>query len=303
VTLPNMDTPVALCELPALENKWLFVGLDLAPVDSLETGIAVIDRDRKLVRMEKLESDRQIYTFLDSLGPKDGLIIALDIPKSLSFTSKWRQQQIKMHPLRLLNQDEASGSRRFAKRADDIYHALTSKGFFVVNFFSHYAKLRYNLNVPYRSRSPQGCRALQAVIKENLKIRHISSNLAPSSILDAMIGAYIAWQVYTAQAQQTKYRVLSQKQQAEKEERAKAGNIENAEFEERLEQESSAYGRSRIERFRPEKSRFEKSRRIPKKLVLPETSFHLYRDKDARLFIDPLKLLEVPKERRFRFRF
>jgi hypothetical protein len=56
--------------------------------------------------------------------------------------------------------------------------------------------MRYDMNIPYRSRSPQGCRALQALIKLRLGIPNVPSNLAPSSVLDAMIAAYTAWSVY-----------------------------------------------------------------------------------------------------------
>lgn len=275
MSLPTLEYPLTLDDLPPLENKWHFVGIDLAPIDSLETGIVVIDRDRTILRMEKVEHDKEIFHFIENLGPKDGLIIALDIPKSLSFTSKWRQQQIKMHPLRFLHKDQdAFAHSRFSKRASDIYQHLSNKGFLIINFFSHYAKLRYGLNIPFRSRSPQGCRAMQALIKERLKIQPLSSHLAPSSVLDAMIGAYLAWSIYTYKRQLTRYEIRAE----------------------------------RVANNQPQSNiNFKASYKQPiiqlKKPVAPEQPFKLYRDHDFRLFVDPQQLLHVPKERRYRIQF
>lgn len=193
--LPALAGPVSRA---SLTNKWLFVGIDMAPIDSLETGIAVLDRDRHIMRMDKLSENEDLLLFLDNLAPPENLVVALDIPKSLSIPSKWRQQQIKMHPLRLQDQmpnttREPVPTDRFAQRAKDFYEAVDSRGILIVNFFTAHAKLRYDMNIPFRSRSPQGCRAMQGMMRQQLGIHDMPANLAPSSVLDAMIGAYTAW--------------------------------------------------------------------------------------------------------------
>ncbi len=189
-------------QLPSLSDKWLFVGLDMAPVDTLETGVAVIDRNKRLLRMEKLNDDEQIFTFIKNLGPKSSLIIALDVPKSLSIPGKWRQLEVKMHPLRLDRQDGSEPLDRYAPRAREFYDRLKAEGLLVFNYFTYHAKLRYDMTTPFRNRSPQGCRALQALIKERLALQEMPSNLAPSSVLDAMIGSYVAWSLYAGQDQE-----------------------------------------------------------------------------------------------------
>lgn len=189
------DLP-AFCGSPTQANlgcKWYFVGIDMAPIDSLETGVAVLDRQRRLVRMDKLNDDANLLLFLDNLGPADNLVVSLDIPKSLNIASKWRQQQVKMHPLQLDGQALEVPTDRFAQRAKDFYDAVTQRGILITSFFTPHAKLRYELNTPYRSRSPQGCRALQALLKQRLHVQDVPSNLAPSSVLDAMVGAYSSW--------------------------------------------------------------------------------------------------------------
>ncbi|MGE0199981.1 MAG: hypothetical protein AB7P76_03305 [Candidatus Melainabacteria bacterium] len=182
--------------LPNLGDKWLFVGIDLAPIDSLETGIAVIDRNRRLMRMDKLSTDADVLRMLESLGPRSGLIICLDLPKSLSLESKWRQQEIKMHPLRLNTVHREETVDRIAPRAWALYAEMVRRGYLVLNYFTPHAKLRYHMLVPYKSRTPQGCKALQAAIRQQMSIQDLPVNLAPSSVLDAMIGAYLAWSLF-----------------------------------------------------------------------------------------------------------
>jgi len=187
---------ISVEDLGNLGDKWLFVGIDLAPIDSLETGIAVIDRNRKLLRMEKLSTDADVLRMLESLGPRSGLIICLDLPKSLSLESKWRQQEIKMHPLRLNTVHREETVDRIAPRAWELYAEMVRRGYLVLNYFTPHAKLRYQISVPFKSRTPQGCKALQGAIKHQLGIQDLPVNLAPSSVLDAMIGAYLGWTVF-----------------------------------------------------------------------------------------------------------
>lgn len=197
--------PIPPEELPHLGEKWLFVGIDLAPVETLETGVAVLDRDRMLTRMDKIYSNEDILRFLKSLGPAQNLIVALDVPKSLSIPGRWRQEEIKMHPLRLERkglpqEDEAAMTDRYAQRVKDLYALVQTEGVLPFLYFSYLAKMKYDLTIPYRTRTPAGCRALQAIIKSRLQIPNVPTNLAPSSVLDAMIGAYTAWSFYRGKA-------------------------------------------------------------------------------------------------------
>lgn len=198
ITIKDLGLKFGADPRASLSNKWMFVGIDMAPIESLETGITVIDRDRRIVRMDKMNDDEQLLLFLENLSPPENLVVALDIPKSLNIPSKWRQQQIKMHPLCLDEQLEHAvcepvPTDRYAQRAKDFYDTVSAKGILIFSFFTGHAKLRYDLNIPFRHRSPQGCRALQAMMKQRLGIQDVPTNLAPSSVLDAMIGAYTAW--------------------------------------------------------------------------------------------------------------
>lgn len=191
-----LETPVTATALGFhAGEKFMFVGMDLAPVDTLETGITVIDREKAMVRMDKLYSDESILTFLANLAPSQNLVLAIDMPKNLSVPGRWRQEELKLHPLRL-NRPDTEIHDRYAARARQLYKTLETSGIFVCLYFVPMAKMAYGLTVPYRSRSPHGCRALQSAIGETLQLGNMPANLAPSSVLDAMIGSYAAWSLY-----------------------------------------------------------------------------------------------------------
>jgi hypothetical protein len=187
----------------ALDQRYSFVGIDLAPNNQLESGITVIDRDRTLLRMDKLYADDDILAYLKALGPANSLIIAIDMPKNLNIKGKFLQEEIKLHPLRLsLPHHQQHAEQRFGARGFRLWQHLWDMQALPFLFFSYGAKLQFDLTTPYRGRSPQGCRALQAAIKHHLELRNMPSNLAPSSVLDAMVGAYCAWLLWIGQESQ-----------------------------------------------------------------------------------------------------
>jgi hypothetical protein len=182
----------------ALDSRWLFVGIDLAPNEQLESGLTVIDRERTLLRMDKLYSDASIKQALSNLAGLGQCIVALDMPKNLSLSGKFLQEEIKLHPLRL-NVPHLAQRERFSPRGRAMYDWVETQGALTMLYYSYAARLHFELMTPYRSRTSQGCRALQTAIRNTLGIRNMPNNLAPSSVLDAIVGAYCAWLVYVGQ--------------------------------------------------------------------------------------------------------
>jgi len=177
------------------EACW-FVGIDLAPNDTLETGFTVLDKSRTVMRMDKISTNEQIVRIVENLSPPSGSIVVIDVPKSLSIPSKWRQLEIKYFPLRLENPHDSEPTDRFSPRAWTIYQQLRQKGLQAYLSFNHLAKQRYGLHIPYKTRTPQGCKALQGLIEHQLRLINMPTNLSPSSVLEATIAAYIAWSAY-----------------------------------------------------------------------------------------------------------
>ena len=87
--------------LEGLGLKQRFASIDLAPNAQLETGVSALDRNRALVRMDKLYMDQDLVRWVEALGPTSGTIVTIDMPKSLSIPNRWCQEEIKMHAHRL----------------------------------------------------------------------------------------------------------------------------------------------------------------------------------------------------------
>lgn len=202
ITSPDLylQTPVHRqdCANLARHQFWQFAGVDLAPNETLETGLVTMNRNRELLRVDKLYSNDSVKQALESLGPPQNTLVILDMPKNLEIPGKFRHEEIKWHAFRLERDYlRAKKTDRFSPRARDLYDELTELGYSCLLSFSYNAKVAFGLHIPYKSRSPHGCRALQSKIKEELKLDNMPVNLAPSSVLDAMVGAYSAWLVYS----------------------------------------------------------------------------------------------------------
>ncbi len=181
--------------LPDLGLKLRFAAIDLAPNEQLETGFATVDRERNLVRMDKIYSDKEILSVVENLGPASGTIVVIDMPKSLSIPGKIVQEEVKMHPLRL---KRASGKMldRYEARGYKLYDTIDKMGIMVLLYFNYWTRVNYDMLLPYRSRSPQGCRALQTALDYQLGVKNLPTNLAPSSVLEAIVGAYASWSIW-----------------------------------------------------------------------------------------------------------
>jgi hypothetical protein len=176
------------------QQKWLFVGLDLAPNAALETGFCVIDPACTLLRMDKLYTNESILTLLEALGDWSHLVVAMDAPKNLAITGRFRQEELKYHANRLEPLGfEREAVDRHAQRLHWLYEALLQRGALPLLTLNAYTKVNLGLNTPFKNRSSQGCRALQQHIAQRLPLNNVPNTLAPTAVLDAMVSAYAAW--------------------------------------------------------------------------------------------------------------
>ncbi|MFN9691719.1 MAG: hypothetical protein ACK551_06445 [Vampirovibrionales bacterium] len=180
-----------------MAQRWIFVGIDLAPNASLESGIAILDRDLTLLRMDKLYNDEAILDVLTQLGAAHTLVVSLDMPKNLAIPGRFRQEEIKYNAMRLDNPEyDRPVVDRFSDRAYLLYKKISDLGILPFLTYTPNTKASFKFFFPYKSRSPQGCRALQGLIQEELKVKNVPTNLAPSSVLEALLAAYSAWSTF-----------------------------------------------------------------------------------------------------------
>ena len=179
-------------------TKQLFVGISLGSAVTAESGIAVIDRNMHLVRIDKAFNLNDIQAYIKALSPAENLILCVDLPKNTNIvTNKWRYEAKNTQALRLRGLDFAklSWTERFSDRGLELCNSLNSLGADVYRYSCYYTKTALRLNSPYKARSPVACKNLQMSIKSVLKVSGIPTNLIAISGLEAIMGAYTAWKI------------------------------------------------------------------------------------------------------------
>lgn len=188
-------------KISKLNNKFCFVGISLASSSQTESGIAVLDRNLNLLRVDKVFAINDLEPYIKNIAPADSLVICVDLPKNAaSLTGKWRQEAkgVSFFKPRKVSETDYEWADRFSDRGSDLCKTLSSMEIDVYRYYCYFTKNILNLNPPYRSRTPVACKALQMNIQNYLKINYIPNNLIALSGLNAIIGAYTAWTIATS---------------------------------------------------------------------------------------------------------
>jgi hypothetical protein len=181
-------------------GKKYFVGISLGSAATTETGIAIIDRDLNLLRVDKAFNLNDLQSYIKNLASPDSIIVCIDLPKNTNLINgKWRIEAKGINAFKLNFEDSKfNWAERFSNRGTDLCNFLTSLNIDTYRYYCYFTKNILQLNSPFKSRSPADCKFLQMSIKDNLKILGIPSNLIALSGLDAIIGAYTGWKVATS---------------------------------------------------------------------------------------------------------
>jgi len=197
-----MNVEKSSLKINKFNNKLCFVGISLTSSSQSETGIAVLDRNLNLIRVDKIFAINDLEPYLKNLAPADSLVICVDLPKNITAASgKWRQESKNVNFFRARKNldSDFEWAERFSDRGTDFCKTLGEMNIDVYRYYGYFTKNILKLNPPYKSRSPVACKALQMNIQNYLKIECIPTNLIAISGLDAIIGAYTAWKIATSE--------------------------------------------------------------------------------------------------------
>lgn len=182
-----------------LINKQFFIGIALGENPTTETGVAILNRNLDLIRVDKLFTNKEILFFINNFcGTLDSTVCLSLASTPHHLSSKWRQDEKSIHAFSLFeSSEELLWTDRFSDRGNDIYNSLNSTGISTYRYNIHLAKVRLNLIPPFKKRSQPGCKYLQTVIKDQLSVNNLPNNLIPIASLEAIIGAYTGWKMTT----------------------------------------------------------------------------------------------------------
>jgi hypothetical protein len=197
------------------------IGISLTPTDSFDSGLVVLSKQRQLLRMDKFMQDAPaLQSILTMDADPANKVVAIDLPKNIAMSAKFRFEKIRMHPLlnksRLSSPSTPAGvakpqdqvfESRYADRLYAFLDALTASGVEPVVFSSAQVRQVWQIQPPYRSRSGSYCKALQLALKTHLGVTNMPTQVPAATLLDATVAAMVAWSlVYTpTEAQQDFY--------------------------------------------------------------------------------------------------
>lgn len=183
-------------------NKQCFIGISLSPNSQTESGIAVIDKDLNLLRVDKVFNVSDFELLIRNLAPLTSIVVCVDLPRNhIMLNGKWRIESKTTRSFKVNNFENSRNdwTDRFSERGDDLCKILNKLGVDTYRYYCYFAKNQLKLVPPYRSRSPLACKYLQMIIQNNLKISGLPTNLLALSGLDAMVGAYTSWRIAMTQ--------------------------------------------------------------------------------------------------------
>ena len=195
-----------------MNNKSYFAGISLSSSPSSESGIAVIDANLNILRVDKIFNINDLQLIIKSIGPADSIIICIDLPRNTSLNEgKWRNEAKNVVPLKQsgIGFDKFSWGERFSDRGSDLCQSINKSGIATYRYYCYFTKNILKLNPPFKSRSPVACKYLQMAIQNHLKIIGIPTNLLSLSGLDALIGAYTSWKIATG-SENNNYRYIGE---------------------------------------------------------------------------------------------
>jgi len=182
------------------ESKLCFVGVSLGESGSVETGIAIIDRELNLLRVDKSYNLSELKLNLASIAPPESIVACVGMPRNMMMLNgKWRIESKLTRSFKLGNFESSkySWTQRFSDRGSELCKAFREDGMEVFRYNCDYTKNTLQINPPYRSRTPAACKYLQMIIERRLNISGMPSNLIPLPAMNAIIGAYTAWKMAT----------------------------------------------------------------------------------------------------------
>lgn len=179
--------------------KHYFIGIALAPQSTVETGIAVLDKDLNIITLDKAFSMQDLDFFFENFSSLKNSVVMASIPENMTLlNSKWKVlarkfQVLDSHKLLKNRQDWVT---KTTNRGSELFSAYKKEGIDIFRFDVIELKKAWGLATIHKDRSPGDCKYVQNVLKMKFMLENIPSNMFPASQLEAILGAILAHRVY-----------------------------------------------------------------------------------------------------------
>ena len=172
-----------------------YIGLSLASGSGIDSGVAVIDENNKLILLDKLYKINDIIHFFENFPSLNNSKICVSVPADKTMLEgKWRIFGKQYLPVatnkNFLNRD--NWTQRHCARGSEYFSELNERGITVNRFDIYITRQSLHLNSCYKDRSPADCKFLQQALKYEWGFEDLPSNMMPMSHMEAILGAILA---------------------------------------------------------------------------------------------------------------
>ncbi len=188
-------------------TKQTFVGISLGNQSTSDTGVAILDKNLKIITLDKLFTVDDIIFFLDNLyGKEDALIVVSMTDNATMLSHKWKVYSKRYALVQTTGniKNVENWQERFSGRCSDYFSTLSAAGYDVFRYEISDIKMKLRLGGMFKSRSPYDCKFLQNVLRTEYNMTELPSNMLPVSQLEAILGAVMAHRI----SQENKANVL-----------------------------------------------------------------------------------------------
>jgi hypothetical protein len=172
-----------------------YIGLSLASGSSMDSGVAVIDENNKIIFLDKLFKMNDVMFFFENFSSLKNSKICVSVPSDRTMLEgKWR---ILSKPYQLVATNKHMPNRdnwtqRHSSRGTEYFKELIARGITINRFDIYMTRQSLHLNSCYKDRSPADCKFLQQALKFEWGFNDLPTNMMPMSHLEAILGALLA---------------------------------------------------------------------------------------------------------------
>lgn len=180
--------------------KVSFIGISLSGLSTIESAVAVLDKNLHVVMLDKLFSMNDVKYFLDNWAGKQNAIIMVSIPENeVMLNHKWkynsRTYDLVNFDKKMINKDD--WTNRFSSRGSEYFQNLKEEGYDIFRFDVNNMKKVFGNCYAFRERTPIDCKSLQDTLRMEYDMRELPVNMLPVAQLEAILGAFLGQMIAT----------------------------------------------------------------------------------------------------------
>ncbi len=172
-------------------KEFFSVGMSLSNTSNNDSSVCVIDRNKKIVFLDKLYFTNDIELFFEQNPYIKNAKITVSIPHDNALLEgKWR---IHCKNYKMIDDkfdiNRNNWTRRLSDRCSDLFLKLKEKGANISRFDINLLRGAYGLAPDYLQRTSLDCKSLQGALKIKYGFEELPDNMLPASGLEAILGA------------------------------------------------------------------------------------------------------------------